>query len=92
MELVPSSDEEVRKVKVESEGHVSLHSVVNLRKIEGDDELSTGTGSDLGDDDPVNGALASSDDSLPPRNGPPKRAAALHAQQQWLGQFLLSVD
>ena len=92
VELVPSSDDEVRKAKVESEGYVSLHSVVNLRRIEGEDMLSSVTDTDLGEADLQSDALTNCDNSLPPRDGPPRRAAALHAQKQWLGQFLLSVN
>ena len=88
VELVPSSDEEIRKVKVESEGHVSLHAVVNLRKVEGDKELSMST-KNLDEDLECVGIT---DDSLASVQGPPKRAAALRAQQNWLGQFLVCVE
>ena len=88
VELVPSSDEEIRKVKVESEGHVSLHAVVNLRKVEGDKELSMST-KNLDEDLE---SVGITDDSLASVQGPPKRAAALRAQQNWLGQFLVCVE
>lgn len=88
VELVPSSDEEVRKVKVESEGHIGLHSVVNLRKVEGDDRLSAAS-ENLSE--PTYGDVRIHNDSVTSIEGPPKRAAALRAQQNWLSQFLLSV-
>ena len=97
VELVPSSDEQIRKVKVESEGHVSLHAVANLRKVEGDDQLSTEA--DILDDPDsedvrIDGEVVPlvSNSGLASVVGRPKRAAALRAQQDWLGQFLLSVD
>ena len=78
----------VKKVKVESEGHVSLHAVVNLRKVEGDKELSMST-KNLDEDLE---SVGITDDSLASVQGPPKRAAALRAQQNWLGQFLVCVE
>ena len=97
VELVPSSDEQIRKVKVESEGHVSLHAVANLRKVEGDDQLSTEA--DILDDPDsedvrIDGEVVPlvSNSGLESVVDRPKRAAALRAQQDWLGQFLLSVD
>ena len=39
----------MRKAKIKSEGHVSLHSLVNLRKVEGDDALSLTTNKTVDD-------------------------------------------
>ena len=106
MELVPSSDGEVRKVKVESEGHVSLQAVANLRKVEGDAEISPAaekiddpaySHSGLSDDavrhviDETPVEVGVSDEPSAPERSRPKRAAAEQAQQRWLGQFLVTL-
>ena len=106
VELVPSSDGEVRKVKVESEGHVSLQAVANLRKVEGDAEISPAaekiddpaySHSGLSDDavrhviDETPVEVGVSDEPSAPERSRPKRAAAEQAQQRWLGQFLVTL-
>ena len=91
LELVPSSDDEMRKVKVESEGHVSLQAVVNLRKIESDNDPAPVTDTELGEVS-VNDIMMNGESSSSAFERPPRRAAALCAQQKWLGQFLVTVE
>ena len=90
VEQVPSSDEEVRKAKVESEGHVSLHSVVNLRKVEGDDSLSSATNKTV-DDVSAGVIVENCDDALHLPADCLRHAATLRAQERWLIHFFLSV-
>ena len=93
IELIPSEDQEIRKVKVESEGHESIHAVVNLRRLESggsSDEIPITRETDEED-------TANVDDSKGTSNAAPgdlsdnkpRRAAAVRAQQRWLGQFLI---
>ena len=93
IELIPSEDQEIRKVKIESEGHESIHAVVNLRRLESggssddnpvtretEDEDTANVGDSEGTSNAVPGALS---------NNKPRRDAAVRAQQKWLGQFLI---
>ena len=93
-ELIPSEDKEIRKVKVESEGHESIHAVANLRRLEsgGHSDQMSPTNGDEDVPEQHNNDLAKTSDSIPgklPRNNP-KRDAAVKAQQKWLGQFLVT--
>ena len=93
MELIPSSDQEIRKVKVESEGHESIQAVANLRRLESGgypDQIPSSK-----DDEDQHKMLSDSiksSVSLPgtPTRSNPKREAAIKAQQNWLSQFLLT--
>ena len=94
IELIPSSDQEIRKVRVESEGHDSIQAVVNLRRLESggyDDQISpTKDCEDIYTEvsnDPKETSPNVSRDS--PRSNP-KRDAAAKAQQKWLSQFLVT--
>ena len=92
--LVPSDDGEVRKVQVESEGHVSMQAVVNLRHLESDGshDVTHSSGAADSDDtrsDPSLGEEATAD--VEPLVARPRREAAVRAQQKWLRQSLLCV-
>ena len=95
VELLPSAgSEDVRKVKVESEGHVSIQAVANLRWMESgghsDQIPSIDVPADvdsIADGAPENDPVSVSEDFQ--RNNP-RREAAVRAQQKWLTQFLLT--
>ena len=95
VELLPSAgSEDVRKVKVESEGHVSIQAVANLRRMESgghsDQIPSIDVPADvdsIADGAPENDPVSVSEDFQ--RNNP-RREAAVRAQQKWLTQFLLT--
>ena len=88
LKLLPSADQEIRKVLVESEGHESIQAVANLRLLECGGSLDTkpfiATESDDTDD------LESDQDNSPRRNQ--RRAAAAQAHQQWLSQVLITTE
>ena len=85
-------DKDIRKVKVESEGHESIQAVANLRRLESGgypDQISL-----VKDNEDVHKMDSDFDKmsaSVPgkPRSNP-KRDAAVQAQQKWLSQFLLT--
>ena len=93
VELLPSvGSQDIRKVRVESEGHESIQAVANLRRLESggySDQISFTDGVEAQSDsiDQKTSAASVSED-LPRRNS--KRKAAVEAQQRWLGQFLLT--
>ena len=95
IELMPSpGSEDVRKVKVESDGHVSVQAVANLRRMESggrpDQIPSAGDQKDMNSNasiDLENDSISVSED-LQRTN--PRREAAVKAQQKWLTQFLLT--
>ena len=93
-ELIPSADKEIRKVKVESEGHESVHAVANLRRLESgghSDQISpTNCEEDISEqhDNDLPKTSGSTLGKLPRNN--PKRSAAVKAQQKWLSQFLVT--
>ena len=93
VELIPSSDQEIRKVKVESEGHESVQAVANLRRLE-----SGGSSAEVPDTRLAHQADTDSDSegtaSAVPRimsRNIPRREAAVKAQEKWLGQFLVTL-
>ena len=94
VELLPSSDQEVRKVRVESEGHESIQAVANLRRLESggnSDQISSMEADDSDSymiEDSISKTLDSSCSEKSRRT--PRRAAAVKAQQDWLGQFLMT--
>ena len=93
VELIPSSDQEIRKVKVESKGHESVQAVANLRRLE-----SGGSSAEVPDTRLAHQADTDSDSegtaSAVPRimsRNIPRREAAVKAQEKWLGQFLVTL-
>ena len=94
VELLPSAgSQDIRKVKVESEGHESIQAVANLRRLESggySDQISftDDGGEDHSESIDQETSAASVTEDLPRRNS--KRKAAVQAQQRWLGQFLLT--
>ena len=93
VELLPSvGSQDIKKVKVESEGYESIQAVANLRRLESrgySDQISSTDGGEARSDS-INQetSAASVSEDLPRRNS--KRKAAVEAQQRWLGQFLLT--
>ena len=92
VELLPSvGSQDIRKVRVESEGHESIQAVANLRRLESggySDQISFTDGAEAHSDSIDQETSASVSEDLPRRNS--KRKAAVEAQQRWLGQFLLT--
>ena len=94
VELLPSvGSQDIRKVKVESEGYESIQAVANLRRLESggySDQISftDDGGEDHSESIDQETSAASVTEDLPRRNS--KRKAAVQAQQRWLGQFLLT--
>ena len=94
VELLPSAgSQDIRKVKVESEGHESIQAVANLRRLESggySDKISftEDYGEVHTESIDQETSAASVPENLPRRNS--KRKAAVEAQQRWLGQFLIT--
>lgn len=94
VELLPSAgSQDIRKVKVESEGHESIQAVANLRRLESGGYSDKISFTDDGGEVPSESmdqetSAASVPEDLPRRNS--KRKAAVEAQQRWLGQFLIT--
>ena len=83
IQLIPFTDQEIRKVRDESEGHDSIQAVANLCRLTKDSgDIYTEVSND-----PKETSPNVSRDS--PRSNP-KRDAAAKAQQKWLSQFLVT--
>ena len=92
IELIPSADQEIRKVKIESEGHESIQAVTNLRRLESGGYPDQIPASKDEDKQRMLSDSIESSVSLPgkPSRCNPKREVAVKAQQNWLNQFLLT--
>ena len=92
IELIPSSDQGIRKVKVESEGHESIQAVANLRRLESGGYPDQIPATKDEDQQRMVSDSIKSTASIPEisSRSNPKREAAVKAQQNWLNQFLLT--
>ena len=92
IELIPSEDQEIKKVKIESEGHESIQAVTNLRRLESGGYPDQIPASKDEDQQRMLSDSIKSSVSLPekPSRCNSKREAAVKAQQNWLNQFLLT--
>ena len=92
MDSINSSDQEIKKVEIKSEGQKIIQAVPNLRSLESGGHPDQIPASTDEDQQRIDSDLLKASVSLRgnPSRSIPKQDTAVKAQQNWLNQFLLT--